>query len=136
MPEALLDTDIVNEVLKQKNANVIQRASEYLQQYHRFVFSAMTRYEVVRGLKFKQAAQQLRQFETFCKHSEILSISEDILERAAELWVEGERTGQSHEDADLIIAATSLEHGKTLVTGNTRHYSWIPGLTIEDWRQP
>ncbi len=43
MPEALLDTDIVNEVLKQKNANGIQKASEYLRQHEHFLFSSLTR---------------------------------------------------------------------------------------------
>jgi hypothetical protein len=41
-----------------------------------------------------------------------------------------------HADADVLIAATALEHGRVLVTGNTAHFSWIPGLAIEDWRQP
>ena len=27
-----------------------------------------------------------------------------------------------HEGADLLIAATALEHGLTVVTGNTRHF--------------
>jgi predicted nucleic acid-binding protein len=34
----------------------------------------------------------------------------------------------------LIIAATALETGRVLVTGNTAHYAWISGLTLEDWR--
>jgi hypothetical protein len=34
----------------------------------------------------------------------------------------------------LIIAATALETGRALVTGNTAHFGWIPALTIEDWR--
>jgi tRNA(fMet)-specific endonuclease VapC len=34
---------------------------------------------------------------------------------------------------DLLIAATALVHGLTLVTHNTRHYAGIEGLTIEDW---
>ena len=37
-------------------------------------------------------------------------------------------------DADLIIAATALEHGRTLATGNAAHFSWINGLNLEDWR--
>ena len=34
-----------------------------------------------------------------------------------------------------IIAATALEHKRVLVTGNTAHFSWVPGLRVEDWRQ-
>ena len=36
---------------------------------------------------------------------------------------------------DLFIAATALEHDYTLVTHNTRHFSRIPGLKLEDWIQ-
>jgi predicted nucleic acid-binding protein len=42
--------------------------------------------------------------------------------------------GHAHRDADLIIAATAIEHGRTLVTGNTSHFQWVPGLQIDNWR--
>jgi predicted nucleic acid-binding protein len=39
-------------------------------------------------------------------------------------------------DADVMIAATALYHGRTLVTGNTVHFAWVPGLKILNWRNP
>jgi predicted nucleic acid-binding protein len=136
MPLCLLDTDALSEVLKQKDQTVIKRARVYLQQHQQFVFSSITRYEVTRGLKAKGASRQLRQFATFCLHSDILAITDAILDRAADLWVVAHRAGIPRNDADLLIAATALESGRTLVTGNTVHFSWIPGLVVEDWRQP
>jgi len=59
-----------------------------------------------------------------------------VVDRAADLWVVAHHGGLPATDADLLIAATALEHGRALVTGNTTHFSWIPGLTVEDWRQP
>jgi predicted nucleic acid-binding protein len=59
-----------------------------------------------------------------------------VLERASDLWVIGRRQGLAPKDADLIIAATALEHGRELATGNAPHFVWIPGLTLADWRQP
>ena len=37
---------------------------------------------------------------------------------------------------DLIIAAIALAHGCTLVTHNTREFSRVPGLLLEDWQLP
>ena len=34
---------------------------------------------------------------------------------------------------DLMIAATVLARGGTLVTHNTREFSAVPGLLLEDW---
>lgn len=44
--------------------------------------------------------------------------------------------GQTVADADLMIAAITLAHGATLVTGNTRHYERFTGLRLEDWMRP
>lgn len=35
---------------------------------------------------------------------------------------------------DLLIAATALANGMTLVTHNTIEFSRVPGLTLEDWQ--
>lgn len=52
-----------------------------------------------------------------------------VLQRASDLWVEGAVNGHPHRAADLLIAATALEHTRILVTGNTRHFTWIAGLS-------
>ena len=36
----------------------------------------------------------------------------------------------------LMIAATALTHGLTLVTHNTQDFLHVPGLTIIDWLNP
>ncbi len=134
MEAALLDTDMLNEVLKQKNANVVQHATNYLKQHGQFAISSMTRYELLRGLKEKAATAQLACFDTFCRNTLVLPITDAILDRAADLWVAARKIGQAGRDADLIIAASALEHSLELVTGNTKDYSWISRLRLNDWR--
>lgn len=136
MQLSLLDTDMLNEVLKKKNSQVVKRASEYLQQHQQIAISSITWYEVVRGLREKGANKQLQRFERFCRHSLLYDVTTSVLNRSADLWVLARQDGHPDNDADLIIAATALEHSRVLVTGNTSHFSWIPGLTVENWRNP
>lgn len=136
MEEMLLDTDILSEVLKRKDPQVLTAAGEYLVQHQRLAFSAMTLYEIVRGLRASHATKQLGEFLSTAGTSDVFPISVAVLMRAADLWAEGRAGGHPHNDADLIIAATALEARRTLVTGNTNHYAWIRGLKLTDWRTP
>lgn len=40
----------------------------------------------------------------------------------------------SHPITDIFIAATGVRHGWTVVTNNSRDFSRIHGLVLEDWR--
>jgi tRNA(fMet)-specific endonuclease VapC len=136
MDEALLDTDMLSEVLKAKDAEVLGKAHKYLGEHGRLAFSAITFYEVVRGMQANRATKQKANFLQLAANSEVVPVSLPILLHAADLWATAHAGGHPRNDADLIIAATALEVGRVLVTGNTAHFAWIPGLQIQDWRQP
>jgi tRNA(fMet)-specific endonuclease VapC len=135
MDESLLDTDILSEVLKQRNPVLRRNSARYLRAYGQFGFSAFTQFEISRGFKEKGATRLLTRFNSFCGNSLVLPVTDAVLERAGDLWVLARRGGHPHNDADLIIAATALEAGRTLITGNTPHFVWIPGLAVDDWRK-
>jgi tRNA(fMet)-specific endonuclease VapC len=136
MDEALIDTDILSEIPKGKDAQVMAAARHYLAAHQRFAFSAMTLYEIVRGMVANRAARQLAAFFVMADTSEVFPITTPVLRRAADLWADARNRGHPREDADLIIAASALETGRLLVTGNSPHFSWIPGLRLVDWRNP
>lgn len=50
--------------------------------------------------------------------------------RHAELWAELARTGNVIGPHDLLIAATALAQGHSLVTMNEREFSRVPGLRL------
>ena len=54
MLPTLLDTDVLSEVLKQRDDNVLQAARVYLDEWRRFTFPVLTRYEILRGLRHRQ----------------------------------------------------------------------------------
>lgn len=47
----------------------------------------------------------------------------------AQLEAEGRAIGPN----DLLIAATAVARGATLVTGNVREFERVPGLDLESW---
>jgi tRNA(fMet)-specific endonuclease VapC len=136
MDVTLLDTDMLSEIIKLRDPVVQRRALEYTRAHGQLAFSSMTKYEVLRGYRDQNATTQLARFAVFCQHAIVVPVTDGIFDRAADLWVTGRRGGLPHNDADLLIAATALEHGRVLVTGNTSHFSWNPGLLLDDWRQP
>ena len=136
MPQrlALLDTDILSELLKQ-HPLVTQRARLYLADHDRLAFSIITRYEILRGLKAKQAHVQEVAFDALCHVSLILPLTDRVIECAAALYAELYRRGDLLPDADLLIAATALDAQRTVVTNNLVHFQRIPNLAIENWKQ-
>ncbi len=86
-PAVLLDTDILSELLKQ-HPLVVQRVRNYLAEHQRLAFSIITRYELLRGLKAKQAQAQEAAFTLLCQASIILPITDQVVERAATLYGE------------------------------------------------
>jgi predicted nucleic acid-binding protein len=134
MESSLLDTDILTEIFKARNHQVTSHASAYLQEHGQFAISAMTRFEIVRGLRHKRATALLARFETVCARLLVIPISDEVLDQAANLWVAARDAGHPQRDADLIIAATAIVNSRTLITGNSPHFRWISGLPIANWR--
>jgi predicted nucleic acid-binding protein len=116
MVEALIDTDILSEVLKAKDPHVTAAARQYLASHERFEFSAMTLYEIIRGMIANGATRQLTAFLVMADTSNVFPITTPVLRRAADLWAVARNGGHPREDADLIIAATALESERLLVT--------------------
>jgi tRNA(fMet)-specific endonuclease VapC len=136
MDIALLDTDILSELLKQHDPTVQARAEAYFRVQSQIAISAISCYQILRWLREPPKAQRLAQFDQMLREQIVLDVDLPVLERAAELWIEARAAGQPREDVDLIIAATALVHDLTLVTANVKHFNWIAGLRLDNWRLP
>jgi tRNA(fMet)-specific endonuclease VapC len=55
---------------------------------------------------------------------------------SARIRVDLERRGLVIGPLDLLIAGTAASRGATLATNNTREFSRIKGLRLEDWTRP
>ncbi len=120
----LLDTDVLSELRKRKrNARVVKWISTVAESD--LYLSAITVAEIERGIErqkkpdpsFARDLAAWLEFTLRAYGERILPLSVNIARR----W--GRLSAQiGNEELDLAIAATALEHGLTVVTGNTRHF--------------
>jgi tRNA(fMet)-specific endonuclease VapC len=94
--------------------------------------SEITLAELYTGAYKSGIEKDMGQAEFAATHFPIYPIG-DILKDYARIRVEQERSGSRLDSMDLLIAATALGKDFTLVTGNFRHFSRIPGLRLENW---
>ena len=132
---ALLDTDVLSALMRGIPA-VVDRAWRYLAEHQRLSFSLITRYEILRGLKAKGARVQIDAFARLCAASEVLPLSDEIVDVAAGVYAHLQSTGQPIGDADILIAATALVHDRLVVTNNEGHFRRVPGVTVDNWLAP
>jgi tRNA(fMet)-specific endonuclease VapC len=128
----ILDTDILS-LLMRHNPTVVGKAKAYLLEHRQFTISVITRYEILRGLKAKGAAQQAARFEQFCGRNRILPINDETIVKAADIYADLHKRGELIGDADILIAASALVNGCGIVTNNEAHFRRIAGIQVENW---
>jgi tRNA(fMet)-specific endonuclease VapC len=126
----ILDTDTCIEILR-GNRQVIERRAAYTKSV---AVSFMTAGELFYGAaRSEDAARNRSLVETFLLTLKVIEGDLDIMRRFGDLKGSLARGGALLSDADILIAATTLEMGEGLVTGNTRHFERVPGLKLENW---
>jgi len=138
MNKALLDTDILSEILKAKNPAIVSKAVAYKENFEQFTISVITVMEVVKGLHKVRRTDALKKFLSGLQAIEVLPFDENCSVTAGKLFADLENTGQPIGRADPMIAAIAMEHDLTLITGNTTHYERLQklgySLKIDNWR--
>ena len=93
--------------------------------------SAISIAEVLEGAyRSAEPVRQLQMYRQFLAGYTVLDVTDPIADIFAELRATLRRQGNLIADMDLLIAATALSHDLTLVTGNTRHFTRVPGLRL------
>jgi len=131
---SLLDTDTLSEIMRGRDSNIVQKAREYLTTHGQFRISIITRYEILRGLKAKQASRQITLFEERCRKSILYPLIDDIIVKASDIYAYLYKQGLLISDADILIASTALVNNLTLITGNLEHFNRIPNLISQSWK--
>jgi len=128
----LLDTDACVQLLNNTSPALVTRL---LAEKPRSVFlSAITVAELSFGAeKSARRAENHDKIEKFCAVFEVLPFETAVCSAYARLRLALERAGTPVGPMDMLIAATALAHGLTVVTSNEREFRRIEGLAVENW---
>lgn len=128
----LLDTNICIRYLNRRSARIIRRMDA--ESPEDIVICSVTRAELIFGAMKSNNPEKTRNSQReFLEPLSTLSFDDAAAEHYGRIRAELEIAGTPIGPNDLLIAAIALTHGLIVVTHNTREFSRINGLKIEDW---
>lgn len=99
--------------------------------------SLVTYGEIYEGIYYGRDPKRAEQvFRQFLRDVPVLPLHRPILQRFARIRGDLRRRGQIIGDPDILIAATAIHYGRTLVTRNRRDFQRIEGLQLSARQQP
>ncbi|MBI5323707.1 MAG: type II toxin-antitoxin system VapC family toxin [Ignavibacteriae bacterium] len=128
----VFDTNICIRILKGDNTNIFNKISTI--DIDSIAIPSVVRYELYYG-----AYKSRNQESTLTKLSQFITSFADIpfdyksSEICGRIRAELEKKGTPIRPYDLMIASIAISHNLILITNNTREFSRINNLKIEDW---
>lgn len=102
--------------------------------YGQVLISIVTLCELEAGIaKSARQDHNRRRVEHFIARLEVAPLDEPVAKRYGDVRTFLERRGKQIGPMDTLIAAHALHLGATLVTNNTREFSRVPGLKLQNW---
>ena len=124
----LIDTDWIIHYLT-GNSAIIKKLWEFRPEgLGVSILSVAELYEGVYYSRNPMASQ--KSVDNFLENLSILELNLEICRVFGEQRGKLRKQGNMIGDLDLLIAATSLHHGLTLLTNNVRHFERLEGLKI------
>jgi predicted nucleic acid-binding protein len=136
----LLDTNILSELRRPRPEPKVVTfvAGQPLESLH---ISSVTLAEIRFRIALMADASRRAELNDWLAHKvrpmfeqRVLPVTEDIMFKWRLLVEDGRRVGHTFSQPDLIIAATALEHGLTLVSRNTSDYEKARVTVHNPWR--
>lgn len=129
-----LDTNVLIALQKQEGW-AVEHYRAAVASGEQLVIPAVVRYEARRSLLKPEYARRLQRLDGLLAFLPTLDLDRQTADLAADLHHQLRSIGQLPDDADLLIAATTIRHNASLVTHNVRHFRRIPSLQLVDWQQ-
>jgi predicted nucleic acid-binding protein len=135
----LLDTNILSELRRPRPERKVL-AFIAAQPLEHFYASAVTFAEIRFGIEIVTDASRRAELNDWLAHKvrpmfqqRILAITEDIMFKWRLLVEEGRKARHTFSQPDLIISATALEHGLTVVSRNVSDYRKARVPVLNPW---
>ncbi len=133
----LFDTDVLSQIAKKRRPEALMSRlarTPFASQHTSSVNAAEIYYGILRT-EGREGLLRFYQDQVFPRLT-ILPFDHESALICGRLKSGLERKGRPRFEPDLQIAAIALRHRLTVVTGNIRHFSGIPGLRVENWLAP
>lgn len=135
MSKYLLDTNAIVNYLRNSKGSVSLKLATL--GFGNTLVSSVTRAELVYGaLKSDDPIRHLLLLNTFLSNIPELSFDQQCANEYGEIRADLAKKGMLISSNDIMIAATAKAHGLVLVTHNTREFTRVSGLQLEDWELP
>ncbi len=142
MTSWLLDTNILSELRRRKPERKVV-AFVAAQPLDRLFVSSVTFAEIRFGIELLPDANLRAELNHWLEHrvrpmfeQRVLQISEDIMFKWRLLVEDGRKSGHTFSQPDLIIAATALHHGFTVVSRDVAEYAKARVPVFNPWAEP
>lgn len=132
MKKTLFDSTILIDFLR-NDQDVVLLIDRYLDDHDEITFSAITKYEILRGYEVLRAAGKKARFLAFCDDHQVLPITDEIIRQGAKIYGDLHRSGKLIGDADVLIGATALVNQLPILTLNIKHFQTVKGLKLADF---
>ena len=127
----MLDTNICTYVINARPPGVLERFRR--EQLGSIGVSSVTAAELAFGVAKSGSSRNREALEMFLAPLEVLPFDDSVIWHYADLRAALERRGEPIGALDTMIAAHALASNTTLVTNNTREFSRVSGLRLENW---
>jgi predicted nucleic acid-binding protein len=88
---------------------------------------------VITALEFLEGYPEVADGERFLTPFPQLAVTTGVARSASRIRRSLRQRGEMIGDFDVLIAATALSGGHTLITGNIRHFARVDGLRVEGY---
>lgn len=127
----LLDTDICIYLINERPVGVLERFRRH--QVGDVGVSSITVSELVYGVEKTGSKRNAAALQKFLLPLEVADFGLEAAQAAGHLRATLEKRGRPIGPMDLLIAAHGKALGVTVVTNNTREFSRVPGLRVQNW---